>query len=211
MTSKIKIIIVDDHLLFAEGLEQIIQSMPQFEVLTKASGGKSLLQKMNQFVPDMILSDIHMPDMDGLDAAEHILKARPELRYVFISMYHSPQLISKAKSIGAHGYIMKDVTAPVLKQNLLKVANGEKVFLEPVANKAVNPTFSSNYLLSQYKITEREAEIIKHIKEGNSSKQIAELLELSVYTIETHRKNIYRKLGVQNTAELILIFDKINS
>ena len=126
-------------------------------------------------------------------------------------MYHNAQLTEKAKATSAIGFITKDITAPVLKEIIINATKGIPCFLAPVAQTLpeIN-TYSHDPFLLQYKLSPREMDIIQLIKEGNATKQIAALLELSVYTVETHRKNINRKLNVQSTAELIAIIHKAN-
>ncbi|HEX6429617.1 MAG TPA: response regulator transcription factor [Niastella sp.] len=205
-----KIIIADDHTLFADGLEQIVHSMKGFEVIGKVTDGKLLLQKLNTTVPDMILLDINMPHLDGIATCMKIAALRPEIKIVFISMFYNAQILEQVKQIGATGFIMKDVTAPALKEALITIRDGSPVFLLPEDKHRSDYNFAiKDQLLVKYKLTPREQEIIRLIKEGNATKQIASILELSIYTVETHRKNINRKLNVQNTAELIAVINQI--
>lgn len=205
-----KIIIADDHTLFADGLEQIVQSLEAFEVIAKVTDGKMLLQKLNAAIPDIILMDINMPWLNGMEAAEKIAQQFPQIKIIFISMYSNAQLIEQAKILGARGFIMKNITAPELKETIISIKNGAVVYagLTAASNDAI-PQTDDPFLL-QYKLTPKEVQIIKLIKEGNATKQIAALLELSTYTIETHRKNINRKLNVRSTAELTAITHKFN-
>ncbi|MGN7784979.1 response regulator [Niabella sp. 22666] len=208
--STTKIIIADDHTLFADGLEQIVQSLEQFEVIAKVTDGKTLLQKLNTVTPDIILMDINMPWLNGMEAAEKIIQLFPQIKIIFISMYSNVQLVEQAKKIGARGFIMKNITAPELKETIINIKNGALIYtgLPAIPNNAA-PQTDDPFLL-QYKLTPKEVQIIKLIKEGNATKQIAGLLELSTYTIETHRKNINRKLNVRSTAELIAITHKFS-
>ena len=209
--NEIKIIIADDHTLFADGLEQIVQSLPGFEVVGKVTDGKMLMQKLNSVMPDMILMDVNMPYLNGMEAAQKILQAFPQVKIIFISMYYNVQLTEQAKAAGATGFITKDITAPALKEIILNAVKGISCFVAPPAqNQADTDTYGQDPFLLQYKLSPREMEIIRLIKEGNATKQIASLLELSVYTVETHRKNINRKLDVQSTAELIALIHKAN-
>ncbi len=209
--NEIKIIIADDHTLFADGLEQIVQSLPGFEVVGKVTDGKMLMQKLNSVMPDMILMDVNMPYLNGMEAAQKILQAFPQVKIIFISMYHNAQLTEQAKAAGATGFITKDITAPALKEIIKNAVKGISCFLAPGGqNQADISPYGNDPFLLQYKLSPREMDIIRLIKEGNATKQIASLLELSVYTVETHRKNINRKLDVQSTAELIALIHKVN-
>lgn len=206
-----KIIIADDHALFADGLEQIVHSLEGFTVVEKVTDGKLLMQKLNAAVPDMILMDINMPHLNGIEAAKRILQQHPQVKILFISMYHNAELVKQAKEIGAIGYVMKDITASVLKTSILNAKNGIPTFLgatplAPLDNELAN----TDPFLRNYKLSQREIDIIKLIRAGNATKQIAAILELSTYTVETHRKNINRKLQVQSTAELIAFAHKFH-
>ncbi|WP_165799029.1 response regulator transcription factor [Sphingobacterium corticibacter] len=208
---KTRIIIADDHLLFADGLAQIVGAMPEFDIIAQVPNGRVLLQLINTQLPDLILMDINMPIVDGLQAATSIRTYHPNIRVVFISMYKDMKLVEKAKEMGAHAYIMKDTTAPELREILLQIRDGKKVFSCPEndfetqqANEIIDP------FLSQFKLTPREVEIIKLIKKGLATKQIAADLDLSTYTIETHRKNINRKLNVQSATELLAFIAQYN-
>ena len=206
---KTSIIIADDHTLFSDGLEQIISTMKGFEVIAKVTDGKMLLQKINKKVPDMILMDVNMPYFDGIEAAKKIIILFPDIKIIFISMYNNQELIEKARKMAVSGYIFKDITAPVLKETILNVKNGIQVLPQP-SEVVHQQNFKNNKedIFIQFKLSPRELDILNLIKTGKSSKQMASILELSIYTIETHRKNIYRKLNVQSTAELVAFVHK---
>jgi len=209
MSKSTKLIIADDHLLFTEGIENILGMMPGFEVIAKVSNGKALLHTLNTLVPDIVLMDINMPILNGLEAAAFIRKSHPEVKIVFVSMYRSAQLIEEARALGASGFLLKDITAPVLKESILAVRDGGQVFLdweEPNSSKEI--AFYNDPFMLPYKLSQRELEIIKLIKDGFSTKQIAQTLELSVYTVETHRKNINRKMGVKSPTELLALLSR---
>lgn len=207
-----KIIIADDHALFADGLEQLVHSLEGFNVVGKVADGKMLMQKLNSVAADIILMDINMPYLNGIEAAQKVLSLYPEIKVVFISMYYNNELITQAKEAGAIGFIMKDVTAAVLKEAILNAKNGVQTFLAPIRREASynNDINAMDPFLLHYKLSPREMDIIKLIKEGNATKQIASVLELSVFTVETHRKNINRKLKVQSTAELIALMHRFD-
>ncbi len=210
-TELTKVIIADDHLLFADGLEQILTTLPELEVIAKVSNGKLLLQALNKLAPDLILLDINMPLMNGIEAALYIRKQRPGIKIVFLSMYYDEKIRKLAQENGIMGLIIKDTTAPLLKNAILEVLQGHPAYLLPEQHTPIQRTTTPSGTLSlRYKLTSRETEIIRLIKEGKSNKQIAADLELSNYTIETHRKNIYRKLNLQGTGQLILFANEHN-
>lgn len=200
---KTKIIIADDHLLLADGLEQILNSVPDFEVIAKVANGKILMQVLNTIVPDLILLDINMPYMNGLDAAKEIGRRMPDIKIVFLSMYFDAKLIASAKENGVKGFILKDIIAPLLKEKLIHVANGGSCFDLPLPQTSTEPVWQQDDFANKLKLSPREIEIIKLIKVGHGNKQISAQLGLRIYTIETHRKNIYRKLNLKGVGELI--------
>lgn len=197
---KTKIIIADDHLLFADGVEQILNSIPDFEVIGKVSNGKLLIQLLNSITPDLILLDINMPFMNGLEAAKKIRQRMPGVKIVFLSMYFDAKAMLNAKEDGVSGFLFKDITAPILKEKIISIVNGNLCF-ENYINQ--EPAWEQDQFAKELKLSAREIEIIRLIKSGMLNKQISTELKLSVYTIETHRKNIYRKLNLQGVGELI--------
>jgi len=204
--NKTKVIIADDHCLFADGLEQILNGMPNFEVLTKVTNGKLLLLALNTWAPNLILMDINMPFLNGIDAAFAIKKNMPEIKIVFLSMYVDLKILALVKDNNFNGFIVKDTTAPLLKNVLLDIVEGKTSFLLPEQYLQKNEDFNllpNDGFTNAFKLSAREIEIIQLIKDGRQSKEIAEDLNLSFYTIETHRKNIYHKLNLQGVAELI--------
>ncbi len=202
MHKMVKVIIADDHTLFTEGIEQILLSLSGFEVLAKVGNGKLLLQTLNRLTPDLILLDINMPLMDGIEAALLIKKQQPNIKIMLLSMYYDVKMIAEVKG-DIDGFVMKDITAPELKHAILDVMGGKQVFILPEILQQKSKVKIADSYLDRYKLSVREIEIIGLIGQGKSNKEIALDLELSNYTIETHRKNIYRKLNLQGTAELI--------
>lgn len=200
---KTKIIIADDHLLLTDGLEQILNSVPDFEVIAKVANGKLLMQVLNTVLPDLILLDINMPYMNGLEAAKEIRRRMPAIKIVFLSMYFDAKLIASAKENGVKGFILKDIIAPLLKEKLIHIANGGTSFDLPFPQIATEAVWQQDDFANELKLSAREIEIIKLIKLGKGNKQISAELGLSTYTIETHRKNIYRKLNLKGVGELI--------
>lgn len=210
LQTKTKVIIADDHLLFADGVEQILNSIPNFEVIAKVGNGKLLMQALNTLNPDLVLLDINMPHMNGLEAAKKIRQRMPEIKIVFLSMYFDLKVIATAELDGAKGFLQKDITAPLLKEKMICIANGGTCFDLPQQKETNAPVWQQDNFANELKLSAREIEIIKLIKLGMSSKQISTELFLSTYTIETHRKNIYRKLDIQSIASLIQFANEHN-
>jgi DNA-binding NarL/FixJ family response regulator len=205
-----KVIIADDHPLFADGVEQILNSIPHFEVVAKVGNGKLLMRELNRIIPDLVLLDINMPYMNGIEAAKEMRQRMPDLKIVFLSMYADLKVISTAKENGINGFLSKDITAPLLKECLIDVINGKTCFPPSIQNNTTEATWQQDEFARELKLSSREIEIIRLLKQGMSNKQVSGYLKLSVYTIETHRKNIYRKLNLQGLGELIQFANEHN-
>lgn len=201
--NRITVIIADDHQLFADGLEQLLYSTGNYEVIAKAANGRQLLQLLNRERPDLVLLDINMPLLNGIDTAAEIYKRMPGIKIVLVSMYFTPKIIRRSRELGINGMIPKDASADIFKETLSAVMNGEtkyvngKAALEPAGEEAADS------FAKQFNLSARELEIIRLIEKGLTSKKIAETLFLSELTVETHRKNIFRKLNVKSIAALL--------
>lgn len=207
MTQIIKttIIIAEDHKLFGLGISQLLESNGQYEIIQNVENGKLLVDYYSQTRADIILSDINLPLLSGLDAALQIRTINPEQKIIFVSMYFDETIASFCRKNKINGFLKKDSTAEELFEGLEQVLNGQYVYpkvSETKTNEAIHDIKDKQFLL-KLKLSSREVEIIQLIKKGLTSKQIAERLFLSEYTIETHRKNIFRKLGVTSLVELI--------
>jgi len=203
-TDKFRVIIAEDHHIFADGIEQIVSSMPGYEVVAKVGNGKLLMQTLNSISADLLLLDINMPYMDGLEAAKAVRLRMPTIKIVFISMYYDSGMTSFARQHGIQGFISKSIMAPDLKNALQEVMGGGTSYIMPETPRAefAGP---QDELSRKFSLSARELEVVGLIREGNSTKQISDILHLSAFTVETHRKNIYRKLQVKNMAELVAL------
>jgi DNA-binding NarL/FixJ family response regulator len=197
----IQIIIAEDHPTFSLGIEQSLARAGHMKIMDKVSNGKQLMQLLNTKTPDLILMDILMPYMNGIEAARQIQKDFPGIRIIFISMYEEGNIIKQCMQYG-HGYIPKASTTEELMGVINTVMTGQTYY----HNTRQHP-IQQNYnddLVKKYKLTKREIELIQLLKNGLTTKEIAGKLFLSSLTIETHRKNIFRKLEVKNITELIV-------
>ena len=211
-TPTIKTIIADDHRLFAEGIEQILNSTPGFEIVATAGNGKMLLQTLNTLTPDLILLDVQMPLMDGLATAAAIKKRLPFVKIVLLSMADDLPFKTFEQQDHVDGFINKNVSATQLKETLQCIVAGAKIFLhpEPPAQPGEIVLPVETEFLRLYKLTKTEVEIIQLIAIGDSTKMIAAKRKLSYLTVESHRKNILRKLRVKNMAEVAAFAVKHN-
>ena len=197
----LKIIIADDHTLFINGLQLLLKDESWIEVVDIANDGRELLDILQKKLPDLVLLDINMPNINGLDASRFIKQSYPSVKLVILSTYNEEHLVEKAKQIGINGYLLKNSSREELLQTINMVVNGHASF--PYFGPKENSTFDkTDNFLKQFNLTRRELEIIHLIKDGYTNQQIAEKLILSIYTIETHRKNIMHKLDLKTPVAL---------
>lgn len=197
MTPPIRVLIVDDHPMVAQGIQSVLESFDELEIVGVLNNGRAVVDQLENLNPDVILMDLNMPEMGGLTATEMVIEQRPGTRVLVLSMHDSPEYISSALAHGAMGYVLKDVPTDEIKLAIDAVMRGEKYLctgaagsLEPKSNCA------------REALTGREQTILLQLAQGNSNKDVAIELEISVRTVETHRKNIKRKLGISSTAGL---------
>jgi two-component system nitrate/nitrite response regulator NarL len=202
MEEKIRLVIADDHTLFIEGLQLILKDHPEIEINDIAQNGKELMDIVRKKMPDVILLDINMPVMNGLDALKYLKKEFIQAKVILLSTYNEEHLIEKARILGAHGYLLKNVNKSELVETIHLVSQGKSCFpYRPPAQQLLMD--GEDGFLKQFNVTKRENEILLLIKDGMTNQQISEALHLSIYTIETHRKNIMQKLKLKTPAELI--------
>ncbi len=211
-SSIIKIMIADDHGLFAEGLEQILNNTPGFEIIARVDNGKLLMQTLNRLTPDLILLDIHMPLMDGLETATAIKKRLPDIKIIFISMTYDTSYKTFLHKYDIDGFVSKTVNFSLLKEAIQNVIAGHKIVVPPLHSTEPDEAqlSSESEHMRAFKLTRTEIEIIQLITHGDSTKMIAAKRNLSYLTVETHRKNIFRKLHVKNMAEVAAFAAKHN-
>lgn len=199
---KLKIIIADDHDLFISGLQMLLKDEAWVEVVDIAHDGNELLGILPKNTPDMVLLDINMPAMNGLDVVRYLRMSYPAVKVIMLSTYSEGHLIEKARKLGANGYLLKNSNKEELYQAIRLVSTGHDCFPHRVIKQ--DNTFSAeDQFLKQFNITARESEVIALIKNGYTNQQIADKLVLSIYTIETHRKNIMQKLGLNTPGALM--------
>lgn len=197
MSTPVRVVIVDDHPMVAEGIQSVLESFDDIEVVGTLTNGREAVDRMTELAPDVILMDLNMPEIGGLTATEMLLEANPDTRILILSMHDSPEYISTALSHGAVGYILKDVPTDEIKIAIDTVMSGER-YLCTGAQGSLEP---SN-LEEREPLTSREQTVLLQLAQGKSNKEVALVLNISVRTVETHRKNIKRKLGISSTAGL---------
>lgn len=200
-TQKLSVIIADDHTLFINGLCMLLQNEADIEIMNIAANGKEVMSLLHTHTPQLILLDINMPGINGFDVLKKVKAYYPKIKVIMLSTYNEEHLIEKAKAEGANGYLFKNAEKAELLQVMRSVAQGELCF--PYKPQIVNSTFNeSDTFLKQFQLTKRELELLQFIKQNYTNQQMANHLHLSIYTVETHRKNIMQKLNLKNPVEL---------
>lgn len=201
MDQKIKITIADDHNLFIEGLILLLTGTDNIEIVNVANDAKELLNLMHMNYHDIILLDINMPGMSGLDAVKFLKLHYPQIKVIMLSTYNEGHLIEKTKTYGADGYLLKNSNKEELLTAIYNVYNGGTCF--PLRVEPGQSAFENDSFLIQFKLTKREKELLQFIKMSQTNQQMADKLNLSVYTVETHRKNIMQKLKLKTPVDLM--------
>ncbi|MCE8518703.1 response regulator transcription factor [Ruegeria pomeroyi] len=194
----VRVLIVDDHPMVAEGIQAILESYDDIQVIGTVGDGREAVGRALALLPDVILMDLNMPGLGGLGATEILLEQMPDTRILILSMHDSPEYISTALSHGAMGYVLKDVPTEEIKQAIDAVMRGER-YLCTGAKGSLEPKEGEE---AREALTGREQTILLQLAQGKSNKEVAIALDISVRTVETHRKNIKRKLGISSTAGL---------
>lgn len=201
MDKPIRVVIVDDHQVVLDGFIARLQTEKDIQVVGSASNGLEAIDVVKELVPDVVLMDVSMPLMNGIDATHLIKQSMPEVKVLMLTMHDNREYIMKVMQAGAVGYMLKEICATRMVQAIKTVYQGSTYFCESVTqtlfSQEVVPVAQKPNPLSR-----REESILKLVAEGNSSKKIASLLNISYRTVETHRQNIKHKLDLHSTAEL---------
>ncbi len=209
MANKKKILIIDDHPLFREGLKSLIARNPGFEVVGEAGNGRKGLRMAKELTPDLVVMDISLPDKSGIDLTRDIRSHLSETRVIIVSMHSKIDHISEAFRAGATGYVVKESATERLIQGLEAVSRGEYYLDSSLSNKVVKklmefPEKEAKITDTRYEaLTPREQQVMRLLAEGISIKEIAERLFISPKTVENHRTNIMSKLELHSAVELI--------
>lgn len=203
----INVLIVDDHALFRSALNLMLKSSGKLKVIGQAANGEEAIEFIKKNKVDLVLLDIEMPVMNGLECAQYIKQNFPSIKILILTMHNGFDVIKKALSFGVEGFFIKSASVETLLDGIKKIANGGEAFDEEVVRAIIDGLRKENTktLKTQEldRLSEREKEILKLIAQGLTTLQIAENLKVSKYTIDAHRKNMVKKFGANNTAELI--------
>ena len=198
---EIKILLVDDHKLLRDGLRNIIEKKSNMQVIGEASDGREAIKTASKLKPNVIVMDVAMPGLNGIEAAKQIHKIEPEIKIIGLSMHSGKQFIQGMFKAGAFGYLLKDGDADELIVAISTVIEGKR-YLSKEINQEFLKELKDDKNLKKVLLSSREKEVLQLIAEGKSSKEIAEILFLSPKTIDVHRNNIMRKIDLYTISEL---------
>lgn len=204
-TKLIRVLLADNHTLVRAGLRALLQNIEGIQVVAEAGDGREALHLIAVHQPDLVLMDIAMPEMNGLEATAHVVKEFPQVRVIILSMHANEEYVLQALRTGAMGYVLKDAGIGELELAVRAIASGE-TYLSPAVSKHVVADYvrrvgSESSSLEQ--LTSRQREILQLIAEGRTTKEIADLLYLSVKTVETHRMQLMKRLDIHDVAGLV--------
>jgi two-component system response regulator NreC len=206
--NKIHILLADDHAVMRTGLRLVLERQPDFEVVGEASDGREAVALTQQHRPEVVVMDVTMPNLNGIEAARQISAALPQSGIVMLSMHSDESYVLRALKAGARGYLLKESAESDLIA-AIRAVNAGKAFFSPAVSRMLVEDYvrqlQDREIEDSYELlTTREREILQLIAEGKSNKEIAAILNLSLYTIETHRGNLMEKLNLHTVPELIL-------
>lgn len=204
-TTPIKLIIVDDHDLLREGISARLSDVAYVQIIAEGCNGKEAIDLCRRFHPDVLLMDISMPEMNGLEAAKRIMDLGLKTRVLFLSIYDDNEYVQEALRIGASGFVLKDVSKPEMLNAIKSVAEGATYLGPKVAASLQNATDTKSPLTAAFGLTKREKQVLALIAEGHLNKEIAYRLDISIRTVESHRSAIRDKTGGGNAATLAKI------
>ena len=206
--NKKRILLVDDHQLIIDGLRGFIESDENYQVVGEANTGAEAIRLASVLSPDLILMDIEMPEMSGIQASQEIKKSFPAVKIIIVSMHNEKQLIKKLIDQGADGYLLKNSSQQEVMDAVEKVLNNkiylsQEVTMSLLDKKTEGFSTSSSDVHSITLLTEREIEILRLVSQGKTNKEVGDELSISHRTVDTHRTNLMKKLDVTNVAGLI--------
>ncbi|MDB5333205.1 MAG: two-component response regulator [Phycisphaerales bacterium] len=200
------VLLVEDHTLVRSGIRSLLDSSPEVKVLGDVGGGREAIAFCQEHHPDLVLTDVEMPDLNGIETARQLHALLPDLRIVMLSMHDDPQYVFESLKAGASGYVLKDAAFNELLAAIRVVMSGRRYLSPPLADlvmedyvRRANGEATASEL---DKLSAREREILQLVAEGRSSAQVAAMIHISVRTVDTHRYNIMQKLGIHSIAGL---------
>ena len=205
--SKIRIFLADDHLILREGIRLLLEKVPDIEMVGEADDGEEAVTGVEQLMPDVVLMDITMPRLNGLEATRQIKQKHPQIKVLILTMHETDQYLSEMLEAGASGYIVKATNSIELISAIRAVNQGDVHLYPSIARMLVEDYLqrvSAGEEKASYNgLTPREREILRYIAEGKQNREIGDLLSISVRTVQAHRTNLMDKLGAHDRTELV--------
>lgn len=202
----IRVVIADDHAIVREGIRQVLDGSEGIQVVGEASDGVEAFSRAQELVPDVVVLDVSMPGESGLDVAKRLKRALPATRVLMLSVYDNTEFVLEAVRAGADGYLLKDSSPAELRGAIRRVVAGESAFSAAAARQLSTALREEEAKREKAErvasLTPRELDVLRHVVAGRTNKETATLLGISHRTVETHRENILKKLGVRSVAEL---------
>ncbi len=206
MIGKHKVVIAEDHTILREGLRALLSASADFEIVGEAEDGRSAIQCVENVKPDLVLMDLSMPRMNGMEALREIKRLRPETKVLALTVHKAEEYVLATLDAGADGYVLKDATHTELVMAIKSVLMGKRYLSPGISEKVIEGYLEGRRTLKSRSpwdtLTQREREILKLVAEGYKNKDIADYLCISVKTVETHRANLMRKLDLHNVSAL---------
>ncbi|MDX6558549.1 MAG: hypothetical protein QOF72_1598 [Blastocatellia bacterium] len=210
--TKIRVLLADDHKLVRAGIRSLLERLPDLEVVAEASDGREAIRLVEEHEPQIVLMDLAMPELNGIEATKHLTKTFPKVRVLILSIYTDEEHVYQALRAGAAGYLMKGAATEELELAIRTVAEGE-TYLSPPVSKLVIMEYirrTNVGLSSLERLSSRQTQVLKLIAEGKTTKQIALELDISVKTVEAHRSALMKRIGVRDVAGLVRYAVKID-
>ena len=198
----LRVIIADDHPMLIDGLKKVLEEIPGVEVIACVENGLQLLQVLRGNAADMVLLDLNMPKLDGIETLKILKKDFPRVKVIVFTNYGQPKLVREIRELGTHGYLLKNSGSTVIKEAVTAVAAGGTWFQDMQPEKEPDSLLTDDFM-KKYQLTGRETEIIGKIAKGLTTREIANELFVSEFTINTHRRNICRKLNIHSPVGLV--------
>jgi len=202
--NKINVVLVDDHKLFRDGLKSLLHNTKDINVVGEFGNADDLLKQINQLAAQIIITDISMPGMNGIELTQYLVKNHPCIKTIILSMHNNKEFIVSAMDAGAKAYLPKDIAGNELNEAIHEVSQGHEYFNQIISNIVMRSLMRNNKKEKKHgELTKRETEVLKLVADGLMNKEVADKLNISVRTVDCHKNNIMSKLGLNTTAELV--------
>jgi DNA-binding NarL/FixJ family response regulator len=204
--ANLRILLADDHAVVLKGLHALLAAQPGWQVCGEATSGREAVQKVNELRPDVVVLDLNMPELNGLEVTRQVRKAAPQTEVLILTMHESEQMLRQALAVGARGYLLKSDAGGELL-TAVEAVHRHRLFLSSRASRMLgeSSTFAavSNAVATDEPLSPRERQVLQLLAEGKGTKDVAKVLDITVKTAETHRSNIMRKLNLHGITELV--------